>query len=466
MNNIKKFWGTTTIYSIGFLCLRAVSFLLLPLYTNLLSPSEAGFLFILYTILAFFNTIYSHGMDSSLLKYYQKNNLKTIFTTSIIYSIFYSITLSILLYFFYIYFDPHLNPIYYNDFTIPIIYIILLILICDMLSSRCIIVVRLLENPIYYLTVGLVNVMASLYLNIYFINVLKMGLNGAILALALVSCLQLLLLLPIIITNVKINTFDYQILTKMIHFSIPFLPASIFFILIEMSDRWMLSWLSSIQDVGLYGSGYKIGSVILLIVNSFNLNWQPYYLKNQNKYDDFKNIGTKFLFILILLCTILSVLWSTIFKINYNSYFLIGKEFWSGGSIIPLITISYLFYGIFILQMPSIYIKNKQNWVPIIWGLGALLNFAGNYILIPIFGFYGAAISTLISYSSMAIFLIYKNTKWLPIKYNINNLMPIIIISLLIYFYQYYYNLSSILIILLLIIYLIIAYYLNKKIYQ
>ena len=233
-----------------------------------------------------------------------------------------------------------------------------------------------------------------------------------------------------------------------------------------MSDRWMLSWLSSIQDVGLYGSGYKIGSVILLIVNSFNLNWQPYYLKNQNKYDDFKNIGTKFLFILILLCTILSVLWSTIFKINYNSYFLIGKEFWSGGSIIPLITISYLFYGIFILQMPSIYIKNKQNWVPIIWGLGALLNFAGNYILIPIFGFYGAAISTLVSYSSMAIFLIYKNTKWLPIKYNINNLMPIIIISLLIYCYQYYYNLSSILIILLLIIYLIIAYYLNKKIYQ
>ena len=40
--------------------------------------------------------------------------------------------------------------------------------------------------------------------------------------------------------------------------------------------------------------------------------------------------------------------------------------------------------------MPSIYIKNKQNWVPIIWGLGALLNFEGNYILIQIFGFYGA----------------------------------------------------------------------------
>ena len=463
MNNIKQFWGTTTIYSIGFLCLRAVSFLLLPLYTNLLTPSEAGSLFILYTILAFFNTIYSHGMDSALLKYYQNNNPKTIFTTSLIYSIFYSIIISIILYFLFISFGPNLNPIYYNDFTLPIISIILLILICDMLSSRCIIVIRLSENPIYYLTVGLSNVIASLYLNVYFINVLNMGLNGAILALVLVSCLQLLLLLPIIIINVKINLFDYQILKKMIYFSIPFLPASIFFILIEMSDRWMLNWLSTIEDVGLYGSGYKIGSIILLIVNSFNLNWQPYYLKNQNKYDDFKNIGTKFLFILILICTILSVLWPAIFQINYNSYFLIGKEFWSGGSIIPLITISYLFYGIFILQMPSIYIKNKQNWVPIIWGLGALLNFIGNYILIPIFGFYGAAISTLISYASMAIFLIYKNTKWLPIKYNINSLIPIIAISLLIYFYQYYYNLSSILIILLLIIYLMIAYFLNKK---
>ena len=78
-----NFWSITLIYSIGFLSLRAVSFLLLPLYTNLLTTREAGYVFILYTIIAFFNTIYTHGMDSSLLKFYTPQHAKKIITASV-----------------------------------------------------------------------------------------------------------------------------------------------------------------------------------------------------------------------------------------------------------------------------------------------------------------------------------------------------------------------------------------------
>ena len=70
-HNKKSFWNNTIIYGVGFVLLRSVSFLLLPLYTNLLSAKEVGWIFILYTILAFLNTLYSHGMDSSLLKFYK-----------------------------------------------------------------------------------------------------------------------------------------------------------------------------------------------------------------------------------------------------------------------------------------------------------------------------------------------------------------------------------------------------------
>ena len=66
MNKL-QFWNTTIIYTIGFLGLRALSFILLPLYTNLLSAYQAGILFIIYTILAFLNTIYNRGMDLSLI---------------------------------------------------------------------------------------------------------------------------------------------------------------------------------------------------------------------------------------------------------------------------------------------------------------------------------------------------------------------------------------------------------------
>ena len=94
-----------------------------------------------------------------------------------------------------------------------------------------------------------------------------------------------------------------------------------------------------------------------------------------------------------------------------------GKEFWDGIQIVPYIALSYLLYGIFVLQMPSIYLKNKQNWMPILWGAGLLVNFLGNIVLIPYYSYFGAAISTLLSYITMLCMLVYKNRIWLPIYY-------------------------------------------------
>ena len=426
-----NFWSITAVYSVGFLSLRAISFLLLPLYTNLLSTLEAGYVFILYTIIAFLNTLYNHGMDSSLLKYFKDNNDSKIITTSTIYSSIWGVLLSILIYLFS-------KPlIYFNEVTHyshqQIALFLIGILFCDMLSSRLMTVIRLLEKPIYFLVVSFANVLLSIYLNVWFIYNLNMGFGGALIALFYVSIVQLLLLAPLLVTKIKIKLFDFKLLRLMVRFSLPFLPASIFFIMIEMADRIMLGWLSSVDDVGLYGAGYKIGALILLIVKAFNLNWQPFYLKpeNQNDIRAFEIIGTKFIILLIFFSTLLSMLWSFLFQFQINDNYIIGNEFWMGGNIIPIIALSYIIYGLFILQMPSIYIREKQSWVPYFWGMGCIINILSNYILIPIYGFYGAALSTLFAYISMTLFLIYKNSMWMQIKYNLKDIGYISIISAL-----------------------------------
>ena len=65
-----NFWNSTIIYGFGFLFLRSVSFLLLPMYTNILNPADLGKVFIFITFLGFMNAVYAFGMDSALLKYY------------------------------------------------------------------------------------------------------------------------------------------------------------------------------------------------------------------------------------------------------------------------------------------------------------------------------------------------------------------------------------------------------------
>ena len=467
LNNKISFWGDTLIYGIGFLFLRAISFLLLPLYTNLLSTNDVGLVFLLYTFLAFMNTIYSHGMDSALLKFFNTAPTNKVITTSFCYSFLLGLFFSAGLYFLYFIGENqvlNVTPI----MSYQIVWCLIVILFSDMLSSRLITLVRLFNMPYYYLFVCLMNVILSVGLNYYFIHSLGLGLSGVIYALVCVSAVQIMILSPMLFRSLNPSSFDYILLQKMIKFSWPFLPASIFFILIEMADRWMLGYLSNVATVGLYGAGYKIGSIILLIVKSFNLNWQPYYLsanQDSNKINSFQSIGTQLLLMLIYCCTILSLVWPLLFNLHVGQFYFIGQNFWEGGKIIPIIGLSYVFYGLFILQMPSIYLKNKERWVPLFWGLGLIINISGNVLLIPQYTIYGAAISTLLAYSCMSVFLIYKNHLWLPIYYKIRPIACLLCVSIATYVLAIYQSQTPPILLILLIVYIIMGlYYIKSKV--
>jgi O-antigen/teichoic acid export membrane protein len=302
-----------------------------------------------------------------------------------------------------------------------------------MLSSRAMNILRLTEKPYYYLAVSFVAVFVSFFCNYYYIKVLDFGITGVFLSLLIASFVQLVFLVPVLISNFKVTNFSLSVLKKLLFFALPFFPASMFFVLIEVSDRWMLGWLGSLSDVGLYGAGYKIGSLILMVVLAFNLNWQPFYLKKNQSSKSLETIGSLFIVVLIFITTLLSSLWPILIKINVFNFYVVGESFWLGGKVVPVVAISYLFYGVFILQMPSIYIKNKQNWIPVIWGAGLLVNFTSNYFLIQKLGFIGAAYSTLLTYMFMAIFLVLKNRLWFPLSYSYMNILKVSLASLLVY---------------------------------
>ncbi len=233
-------------------------------------------------------------------------------------------------------------------------------------------IVRLLEKPYYFLFVGLMNVVVSLFCNVFFIKELQLGLSGAVLSLVCVSLLQLFCLMPVVCSNFRMQLIDSRLFVKMLKFSLPFVPAALFFMLIELSDRWMIAWLSSVENVGLYGAGYKVGGFMLLLVRGFNLNWQPYYLKQEvsSCLKKFNLIGSTFIVVMIFFSVLLSVFWPILFNIKIGSLYFVGVDFWEGGAIIPIICVAYVFYGIFVLQMPSIYLKNKEGWVVVFWGVG------------------------------------------------------------------------------------------------
>ena len=339
---VNNFFNISITYGVGFFLLRSISFLLLPIYTNLLNAGDAGIVFIIYTILAFLNPLYTLGMDSALLKFFnsEKYNRQEIVSSSLSAAIFSAFLFSFFIIMLSQYFNFLLNLAFNSLFFISIM------LFFDSISSRLLVLLRLLEKPLYYLGVGLINILGSVLLNILFLSYYSLGSFGALYALALISFLQFLCLTPILIKNLHLHLINFKLIKKMFLFGLPFLPSSLLFIITGMSDRWLIKYYLNLEQVGLYGAGYKVGSAISIAVLAFNLSWQPYYLKQYKSKDFHLNINiisNVFFICLIFLTTGLSLFWPLLIKININGYYLIGEAFWKGGVIVPWVAFGYFF---------------------------------------------------------------------------------------------------------------------------
>ena len=426
-----KFLNTSLVFGLGFVFLRGISFLLLPVYTNFLSTYDAGIIFILYALLAFLNPVYALGMDAALFKFFNSSDYsqKQVVSSSLLSVVISSFCLSLFLFFcsslFIIFLDLDYNWVK----------IVACILFFDSISSRLLILLRLFNLPIYFLSIGLINIISSLLLNIILIHNYKMGEEGAVYALLLTSVIQFIVLLPILYKHLSINQYSVALSKKMLKFGFPFLPAAILLILTSFVDRFFIEYFLGLEQVGLYGSGYKIGSVISIAVIAFNLSWQPYYLKSAkdlNFISNIKLISEKFFIILLFLVVSVSLWSKSVVKIRFFNQPIIGESFWGSLEIIPWVCFGYFFYGLFILQMPPLYIKNKQNWSPLFWGVGTVVNIICNYILIPRLGILGASIATFISFLIMFILIKYKNQQWMPLNFLSLSLIGLFILSVLV----------------------------------
>ena len=68
--SIRTLGKQSLIYGIGTILTRLVTFLLLPLYTNVFTPEEYGIVSLAYAFTGFVMIAYRYGMDSALMKYY------------------------------------------------------------------------------------------------------------------------------------------------------------------------------------------------------------------------------------------------------------------------------------------------------------------------------------------------------------------------------------------------------------
>ena len=440
--SIKLLGKQSLIYGLGHVAVRGATFLLLPLYTNIFTPEEYGIISLAYMFLGFMNIILHYGLDASLLKHYvpaNKQERKAI-TTNAYTSIFITNLAFIIL---LILLQHQISRLLFGIVYPQIITTIAGILFFDILWAIHVLIIRAEGRPVYFTVINFSNVSISLGLNLFFVLQLQMGMLGVLLSNLITSVFIFCITIPIIISRFSYSTLSIQKWKQLMHFGLPFFPAGIFAMILELSDRYILRYLSGIDIVGLYNAGYKLGMLMMLVVMGFNMAWQPFFLKKEKTERDYIAKVTTLIMALLCFILILLTIWiDDLVQIQLFGISFFGEQYWSSTKIVPVIALAYLFHAAYLLQLPGVYLMEKSSWIAWIRGLGAISNVVLNFTLIPHFGILGAATATCSSFILMAFVIFMVNRRIFVIHYEWKNIFVIFVSALGLYFLSINFDLS------------------------
>ena len=137
----------------------------------------------------------------------------------------------------------------------------------------------------------------------------------------------------------------------------------------------------------------------------------------------------------VLTCSVIFLM--IMMYIDVFKYF-IGSTYRSGLHIVPILLLANMFLGIFFNLSIWYKLTGKTIFGAYLAIVGAVITLAGNYYLIPIYGYTGAAWTTLICYAAMMVLSYLIGQKRFPVNYEPVKLISFIMIAVAMYFISLY----------------------------
>ncbi|MGD0339241.1 MAG: oligosaccharide flippase family protein [Bacteroidota bacterium] len=429
-DKIKRLGAETAIYGISTILGRFLSFLLLPLYTNILPKSDYGVVANVYSYIAFLNVVYGLGMESAFFKYASTRELgdeKEVFGLSWLTVTIGSVLFSLLILW-------NATPLSYlvarGEQERYIVIYAVGILFFDAVSLIPFAALRLQKRPWQFAGIRVAGIILNVVLNAILLAKFRMGVAGIFVSGIISSLFTALCLFPTIVRHIALPK-NSKLFSALLKFGLPYVPAGLAGIALQVIDRPILRALTDDASVGIYQANYRLGIFIMLIVSMFDYAWRPFFLSNAKEPDAkkmFARIATYFFLLLMFGFLVIAFFIGDLVGIEILHHRLIHPAYWPGLGIVPIVLLAYVFTGVYVLLIPGIYIEKKTQFLPLTSGLGAVTNIGMNLLLIPLLGFVGAAWSTLGGYLVMALSLYFIVQRYYPVRYEFRR-MGVIAVS-------------------------------------
>ena len=347
----KELIKNTIILFIGKTSTQFISFFLLPLYTSYLSTKEYGIVDLIQTYVTLFVPIISIQSGMSVFRFLVDsrgrdkdnksnitNNFYIIFIALLIFSVIYSIVCLFVNF-------PYKLLIYFS------------VIVCT-LSDDLLQVCRGMGKTIDYSIACIVTGLVTIVSNIVLICGFGYRETGMIFSMAFanfICCVYIFFRLKLY-KYFSIKLKDTKLIKKMLGYSLPLVPNSISWWIVNVSDRTIVSWVIGTAANGIYAISNKFPTIMNALLGIFNLSWSEssaLHINDKDREEFFSEIINSMIKLFGCVGLLLITLMPFVFPIFVNSKFNEALKY------IPILVVAYVFNVVIVLS--PIVVINKSS---------------------------------------------------------------------------------------------------------
>jgi len=394
------------IYLAGNILQRCVSFIMLPIYTRMLSPSDYGTIELLSMVLDFVGIILGLRIGQSIFRFYaayeeQKDKSEVITTAIYLVCLLNLVGISVL----FIAADFITIAVFDDIQQKNNLILFSMTLLMQAFVEIPMTYIRAKQRPGLFVKFSILKLVLQLGLNIIFVVILRMHVEGVIYSAVISSAIMAILLGTYAFKECGIN-FSFPKARELVFFSLPLMLTGILAFYITFGDRYFLRIYGGLDSVGLYSLAYKFGFLLMfLVAGPFGAIWdsEKYNIvKLDNAQKIFSDTFTTYSTVVLLVCISITLF------VKDALHIMSAPPFWEASKIVPVILAAYVTNAWCDYINLGILLKNKTIEITYGTALAGLVITAGYLYLIPKYGALGAAWATLLAFGVRALWVYYK----------------------------------------------------------
>ena len=442
---LEKLAKQTAIYGISTIVVRFLSYVLTILYTRVFGQAAYGIVTDVYALIPFALVLLSMGMESSYFRFSAKAEAEggsdeeikarkrhlfattwgaTLLTSAIFFAVVALFRKEV----------AHLMGEAYHGHE-EYIMMVAAIIFFDVASMIPFSRLREQGKALKFVFLKASNVVINVGLNLTLLWAglfeSEFGVGWVFVTNLVASVATFLMVLPS--TERTLPHIDRRQLRRILAYSLPLLIGGVAGTANEFIDRQMIKYIipdDAMAQLGVYGAICKIAVVMTLFTQMYRIAAEPFFLSNFTK-EQFveSNAAALKYFVMFSMMIFLGIaLFRDVFAL------IVGRDFREGIFILPVILGGNVLAGVWLNLSFWYKREEKTRFAIYVTFVGLLFTIAMNLLLLPRWGYYGAAWARLVAEGAMVAVSYYLNRRFFPTPYNVRRMVEYVVLALALYF--------------------------------